>query len=501
MKLGRKLIKALIPMSAALLLLLSFATAQAEGETIRVLSSSVTSEFPEGIRFKVEASGDNEITSIAVRFKTGTQSRGSYDYLDLERGQIVNSELLWRTNTGARYIPPGTIITYNFEIEDSEGGRFDTEPETFVYHDIRFEWKEVSQGAITVSYHGPVKKRAEIILDALIETLDKMAPLLGADTSEPIRATAYNNNAEMLGALPPGSSTIRRELVTEGQAFTNIGTLLLIIDGRLARGTASHEMMHILTSRAGDSAFRGVPAWLNEGLSEFGNIDPGFSYDVALEFAMATDRLLPITSMPALPGNPEDVIIFYGQARSIVRFMVEAYGSQRMTDLMATLQSGTNMDLALRAVYGVDRLGLENQWRRALGAPLFTPSERASVKPTPIPRGTVTAYNLADLISGAAVTPTPEPTATAEPEPTITPQPEPTPTAQVVAQADTSPAAGSSSETSSSTTGEPDSQGGGGACSAPRGGGQRALDMSGIALVVGLVGLRFRRWFRRWFRL
>ena len=178
MKSGRKFIKALIPMSAALLLLLSFATAQAEGETIRVLSSSVTSEFPEGIRFKVEASGDNEITSIAVRFKTGTQSRGSYDYLDLERGQIVNSELLWRTNTGARYIPPGTIITYNFEIEDSEGGRFDTEPETFVYHDIRFEWKEVSQGAITVSYHGPVKKRAEIILDALIETLEKMVLML-----------------------------------------------------------------------------------------------------------------------------------------------------------------------------------------------------------------------------------------------------------------------------------------------------------------------------------
>lgn len=492
MKSGRKLIRALIPMSAALLLLLSFATAQAEEETIRVLSSSVTSEFPEGIRFKVEVSGDNEITSIAVRFKTGTQSRGSYDYMELvARGQLVDSELFWRTNSGARYIPPGTIITYNFEIEDSEGTRFDTEPETFVYHDIRFEWKEVSEGAITVSYHGPVKRRAEIILDALIETLENMAPLLGADVSEPIRATAYNNNAEMLGALPPGSSTIRRELVTEGQAFTSIGTLLLIIDGRLARGTASHEMMHILTSRAGDSAFGGVPAWLNEGLSEFGNIDPGFSYDVALEFAMATDRLLPITAMPALPGNPEDVIIFYGQARSIVRFMAAAYGPQRMTDLMGELRSGNNIDVALQSVYGVDRVGLENQWRRAIGAPLFTPTERTSVRPTPIPRRTVTAYNLADLISGAESTPTPEPSAT--PEPTSTPRPEPTPTAQVVAQAENSPTAGSSPEASSATAEEPDAQGGGGACSAPRDGGQRAVDMSMIVLVVGLVGLRFRR--------
>ena len=267
----------------------------------------------------------------------------------------------------------------------------------------------------------------------------------------------------------------------------------MIQGGRLARGTASHEMMHILTHRAGDSAFGRVPAWLDEGLSELGNVDPGFSYDVALEFAMATDRLLPITSMPALPGDPEDVIIFYGQARSIVRFMVEAYGPPRMTELMGVLKSGTNIDIALQSVYGIDRLGLENQWRRAIGAVLFTPSERTSVRPTPIPRRTVTAYNLADLISGAGNTPTPEPTATPEPEPTVTPQPEPTPTAQVVAQAATSPAAGSPSETSSSTTEEPDAQGGGGACSAPRNGGQRALDVSMIALVVGLVGLRFRR--------
>ena len=460
--------------------------AQAEEETIKVLSSNVTSEFPEGIRFELNASGENEIESIAVRFKTGTQPRMSYDYMELEKGRVVDAELLWRTATAARYIPPGTIITYSFEIEDSEGSRLDTEPEEFIYRDIRYEWEELEDGPVSVAFHGPVRTRGEIILDALVETLDVMGPLLGAGTTEPIRVTMYNNTLEMIEALPPGSTTIRRELITEGQAFTNIGTLLVLGSGRLARGTASHEMTHILTHRAGDSAFRSVPAWLDEGLSEFGNVDPGFSYTVAVEFAIATDRLLPITSMPALPGDPEDVIIFYGQARSIVRFMVAAYGAESMTALMGQLKSGTGMDEALRDIYGVDRLGLENQWREAIAAPLLTVTERQRARPTPIPRRTFTAYNLADLMSGAASTPTPEPTST----------PEPTATASAVARAESSPTASPSPDASGATTEEQSTQGGGGTCAAPLHLGVRSLDMSAFAFALGLVGLGFRRWFR-----
>ncbi len=77
-------------------------------------------------------------------------------------------------------------------------------------------------------------------MDAIRQTLEIVGPVLGADTTEPIRVTMYNNIKEMLEALPPGSSTIRRELITEGQAFTSVGTLLVLGSGGLAEGTASH---------------------------------------------------------------------------------------------------------------------------------------------------------------------------------------------------------------------------------------------------------------------
>ena len=120
----------------------------------------------------------------------------------MRKGEIVDAELFWRTNTSATYIPPGTIISYIFEIEDLEGNVVATDPEMFIYHDARFEWEEVSEGPVAVAYHGPVKTRAEIILQAILETMDTMGPVLGADIFAPIRVTMYNNVLEMLVGLP-----------------------------------------------------------------------------------------------------------------------------------------------------------------------------------------------------------------------------------------------------------------------------------------------------------
>ena len=482
----KHLIGALTPLLAVPLLLWSAGAAQAEGETIRVVSSSVTSEFPEGIRFKLEASGDNEISSVAVRFRIGRRTTGSYDYLELEAGRLVDSELFWRTNTAARYIPPGTVVTYNFEIEDSEGTRLITEQEQLIYYDIRFQWEEVSRGAIAVAYHGPVKTRADKILGAITDTLLTIGPLLGADIEEPIRVTMYNNVKEMLEALPPGSTTIRRELITEGQAFAEVGMLLVLGGGRLALGTASHEVTHILVHRGGNSVIGDVPPWLNEGLAEFGNVDPSFSYDIALEFAIATDRLLPLTSTRALPSSPEDVIIFYGEARSIVRFMVGVYGPAKMRQLMATMKSGKRIGDAILEVYGISALRLENQWRERIGASKYTPPDTASARPTPISRPAFLPYSLTPqprsaTVGSASSTPTPEP------KQADTPTPTPKAVAQGPAQDSTTP------EAEGSAGVEDESDGAGGACSAPRIGGPRSMDISGVVLLSGLLGLGLRR--------
>ena len=452
-------------------------------EPINVVSENVVSEFPEGMRFSLELESEHDIEEVALRLRVGQQTSGVYEYMEVESTDSVRADLFWRTSARGKYIPPGTIITYNFEIGDVEGNRLDTESAEFIFYDARFEWEEVSEGPIAVAYHGPVKKRADIILDAILQTMDIMGPLLGADTVEPIRVTMYNNVKEMLEALPPGSSTIRRELITEGQAFTDMGTLLVLGGGRMAKGTASHEVTHILTHRAGDSIFGRVPAWLDEGLAEFGNINPSFSYDIALEFALGTDRLLPITSMPALPGEPEDVIIFYGQASSLVQFMVVAYGPRAMRDLMTLLGQGTNIDDAILQVYGVGRIELENQWRDALGAPPYVLPDRDSLKPTPIARQTVQIFSLTPQAGTETI-------ATIDATPTPTPEPPPTPAPTATQPPDM---AVSSTESGGDTSKDEEEAVGGSGCSAPSGFGMGMGDAAMPLLGIGLIGLALLR--------
>ena len=479
--------------------LLPIGAASAEGDLPVLEWHSIASEFPEGFQIQARASSEkHDITTIAIRLRIGQEERGVYNYLDRDEEAGTQDgdafELFWNTNSGQKYIPPGTIIAYNFEVEDSAGNRLETEPQPFIFYDARFVdeqgnsmWEEVSAGTVTVAYKGPVKSRAENILSVINETLEKMRPVMGdAALEEPIRVTMYNNTKEMLEALPPRSASIGRELITEGQAFTNLGTLLVLGGGRLALGTASHEVMHIITHRAGDSIFRRVPAWLDEGLSEYANVNPGYSYDIALEFAVETDRLLPHVYMPALPGHPEDVIIFYGQARSIVRMMIEVFGPEKMNQLMAELKTGTDMDDALTTVYGLDRPALDSAWRRAIGAEVLDRSRVARARPTAAPRVALSIYSLtpqaeAEVVGAQSDPPTPTPTP--EPTPVPTPVPEPTQVAKSAPAEEATPVAEQPRETGSS----------GGGCLAPAPGVPATTELATMGLLVGLAGLAFRR--------
>ena len=389
-----RFVLAAIAASAVFVFGLSGAAGADVSGAVTVRSSSLTSEFPEGFRVRLAASSEQDIESVAIRIRIGRQTRTGYDYLEtVRRGGAFEGELLWRTNTGASYIPPGTVITYSFEFVDTDGRRYETENAEFVYHDPRFVWKEISRGPITVAYHGGSEPKAREVLDTMLLTLDRMAPLLGADREEPIRVTVYDSWNEMRRAIPPATAAYDRHLITEGQAFTTVGTLL-VLGSRSASGTASHEMTHIIVHRAGEGVARKVPSWLHEGLAEYGNVDPGRSYDNALRRGIRQDRLLPITHMGSLPGRANDILLFYGQSKSLVRMMVDDFGTEKMREFMALYKGGESMDDALTLTYGLDRVALENRWRASVGASPLSAAYSNDERPTPFPAPTILPYTL-----------------------------------------------------------------------------------------------------------
>ena len=156
--------------------------------------------------------------------------------------------------------------------------------------------------------------------------------------------------------------------------------------------------------------------------------------------------------------------------------MIARYGPDLMGDLMAAMKGGLDVDDAILEVYGIDPVTLENQWRDAIGAPLYIPPASGSAAPTAIPLRVLQPYTLTPQPSSetiTSITPVPSPLALSAASPTEQ-QPEPATGQDAPSTAD-------------------EDQGGGGTCSAPKPGGTRPMDATGVAILVGLVALALRR--------
>ena len=403
-------------------------SATGQESPVRFLDGGLESNFPEDIRFYTSFESDVEIDDVRVRFTTGPATTGQYDYLDLtERSEsLIDGELIWRVNTSARYLPPGTTVDFVFEAIDEDGNEYLSEQYSQMVLDARYEWDVVSRGPIHIYYHGPVQVRAERLAEAAKESMELMGPITGSEIETPIVVTLYNNNAEMIGAVSARSATISRELITEGQAFYD-HSVVLVLSGNRDIGTLTHELTHILVGRAAGGSNALVPLWLNEGLAEFGNLDKGLSYVYYLDWAVDTNRLIPFTRLQSFPGEPNMVIVSYGQSRNFVEYLIETYGPEKIAETIASIAEGRSGDIAIRNVYGKTVQQLDNEWRAKIGADPYVPP---TPTPTPEDESTETSeYKLLTLtpvkggisVGETGSEPTPEPTNTPTPIPTAEP--------------------------------------------------------------------------------
>ena len=373
------------------------------------------SQFPEGIRFYGTLNSSVAVEDIRVTYEVGDRNTTQYNYLKLDRTgddpSIIGGELFVNTNAPERYIPPGSVIKYQLEVLAADGESYVSERRETLLLDARFEWETVTSGPVTVYYHGPVQSRAETLAEKTSEGLELMAPVTGSEIETPIAIMLYNNNAEMIKAVVPRSTTISRELITEGQAFGEENTVL-VLAGRSDIGTATHEITHVLVGRASNGATL-VPFWLNEGLAEYGNLDKTISYTRYLEWAVGTGRLPTLKSLNRAPGDPNLTLVGYGSGRSAVAFMVEEFGAQKMAKLLATLGAGIPIQDAIPVAYGMSFDDLENRWRISIGADLYVAPTVTPTSSVPTPTATPGAllpFTLDDIAAAGQATATPEAT-------------------------------------------------------------------------------------------
>ncbi len=330
-----------------------------------VKNYNVISEIPEGIKFSIELLNYDEIDDIQVKFKIDGRNSFQYEYLKLPKDNDL-IEHFFSTLQSSRYIPPASKIEYYFEIFFKDGSTYKTEIKNDILLDSRFEWDLLQGDIVDVYFHGPVSRRARNVLEACDKSVNDISNLLGVDSNKRISLVMYNNYSEMFDVVVKKSQTQAGSLITEGQAFSTEN--IVIVDGgaRSALGVATHEITHIIVSRATKDSYVGVPLWLNEGLAEYGNIEQDSGYDRYLEWAVDTNRLFPFSSLNRFPGNPNLTLVAYGQSKSFIEFLVQEYPEENMKNLMKEISARKSIDDSFISSYGKNLNDLEGEWKSTL---------------------------------------------------------------------------------------------------------------------------------------
>jgi hypothetical protein len=352
---------------------------------IEVTAADVVNSFPEEVVFRLSAHSEASIEEVTLHYQILPDGVMAYGRPDLTPGERVQVDFHLKGNDPPRsYLAPGAQIDYFWEVEDGAGNKLTTDPVTFVYEDIRFSWESASEGNVSVYWYVGSRSSAESSLGVARDTLDKMSALLGVTVDYPVKVWIYDNYQDMLPALVRRSEAHEQQVVVAGE---RVSSDTILMQGEGADDTLRHELTHIVTHVAGEGPYGSLPTWLDEGTAMYGQSEPGEGYTSALDRAVERDIVLSVRSMTSPTGDPSKVGLFYGQAWSLVDFLIETHGSAKFAELFATFKEGSTVDKALLKVYGFDQGGLEDAWRASLG---LTPRQTPAITRTVTPAATLT---------------------------------------------------------------------------------------------------------------
>jgi hypothetical protein len=351
--------------------------------SITVLSSGHTVSFPDRIDFVLKAESDSPITAIKFYYRLGSRPISVYGYPSFQPGTTVTAEFSIDAGRSA-YIPSGVEVSYHYVIENSAGQRLESGTQTLLYLDPAFEWQTMTLQNIEVLWHDRPGDRVEDAAAQVDERLTDVRGVLGLESAPVMRAVILNDRDEATRSFPPISSAATDSHLYAGFAYGEYDLFVLV--GLGVEGMV-HEMTHLLLNEAIISPISRVPAWFNEGLAQYFESSPSRTDSSVLSAARSGD-LLPLTAMRGQPGRPADVRLFYAQARSLVRYMVETYGEDRISALVDALNSGKAFEDAVASAYGRPAELIDEDWRVSIGA---APTSISDVSAISVPESSDTS--------------------------------------------------------------------------------------------------------------
>lgn len=361
-----KRISLLVLSVCLLLVVLSPGLVQAQGG-LAILDSSAQAEFPMRLSFNLSAQSDVNITDIRLRYlveQEGFAEVTSEAYIVfLPATRVDVSWSLEMIKVGG--LPPGAVVNYWWVVTDASGDKIEIAPVQIQFEDNRYSWHSLTEDKITIYWYEGERSFAQELMASAQQALARLAEDTGAYLERPVRLYIYASSQDLRGAL------IYPREWTGGQAFTKHGVIAIgIAQEELdwGRRAIMHELAHMVTHQMTFNPYTGLPTWLEEGLAMYaeGELEP--IYTAFLGEAIAEESLITVRSLASpFSARPEQAYLAYAQSYSLVKFLIDKYGQDKMFELLNTFEQGSGYDEALEKVYGFDMDGLNALWREYAG--------------------------------------------------------------------------------------------------------------------------------------
>lgn len=387
---------------------------------MNVTNNEVTLHFPESAAFHATITADTDVKSVVLEYGNEQQTCGEViakAFPQFTPGKTVNAEWTWEMRQSGS-LPPGAQLWWRWRITDASGVETLSETKTITWLDDVHNWQTINNdNTLRLHWYEGDQTFVTDLVNAAHAGLVFNETQSGLKADAPIDIYVYANTSDMQDAI------LYEPSWTGGQAFPEQNIVILGISQYeldWGKDAIVHELTHVLVGHLTFSCLGDVPTWLNEGLAVYseGGLDPDSQKQ--LDTAIKDDTLLSVRSLSSGFSEVADkAYLSYSQSYSIVKFLIETYGQDKMTSLLVALRDGLAIDEALVKTYGFDVDGLEDAWRKALGAPPRSVSAQPTSQPTPTFVPTIVPVGGIPLV--AQLTSTPVPTSSFDGQPTQVP--------------------------------------------------------------------------------
>jgi len=401
------------------------ATPAAAQSNIQVVSDTASLAFPDSLLFSAEFQGATNITAVMLEYGVNQLTCGTVNaeaFPQVTSGKDVKVSWTWQMLESGS-LPPGTTVWWHWQVTGAGGAQFTSPTKTILWLDNVHPWKVITGGNINLHYYNGDASFGQQLHDAAAQALLRLSQDVGVTSDSPVDIYIYATSTDLQDAILFAPTWVG------GQAFPENNIVIIgIPPDQLdwGKSTEAHELTHVLVGHLTFSCLGFIPTWLNEGLAMYGQGGVQPTEQAQFDQARAANQLPSLRSLTGeFSAEATRATLSYTEAFSVVNFMIKTYGRDKMTALLLDLKDGQTMDQALQAVYAFNTDGLENAWRKAIGAtPLAAPSSQPTPVPTPTEIPTFVPISAASVAAAAISTPQPAPA-----QPAAVPTTFPTPTA------------------------------------------------------------------------